>query len=174
MKRSISVPLIFLGTLGGLTYCQQRCVIPANSIVQLKQDQYANLNDCQRDWGTEPENCQAPPTSPQVNDQKPLKGDLSDLFQAHSKQTTGRIGDVYAYDGPRYFWYRHENGGYPMTIQPDGTTRKVMGGHVTTSGAQFARNSISSQRSMPTDMTASSGVLRNGFGRIGCGSSSGS
>lgn len=153
MKRSISVPLIFLGTLGGLTYCQQRCDIPANTDIQVKQDQYVNLNDCQRDWGTEPQNCQETPPN--------------------SVPTAGLSGGSHTYSGPRYFWYRHENGGYPMAIEPDGTTRYVMGSHITASGAEFARQTTSSHSSMPTHMTASSGVLRNGFGRIGCNSSGG-
>ena len=153
MKRSISVPLIFLGTLGGLTYCHQRCDIPAYTDVQVKQDQYDKLNDCQRDWGTEPQNCQETPPN--------------------SSPTAGLSGGAHTYSGPRYFWYRHENGGYPMAIDPDGTTRPVKGSHIDASGAKVARQTISSQKSLPTHMTASTGVLRNGFGRIGCDSSSG-
>lgn len=153
MKRSISVPLIFLGTLGGLTYCHQRCDIPANTDVQVKQDQYVNLNDCQRDWGIDPQNCRETP--------------------ANSALTAGPGGGAHTYSGPRYFWYRHENGGYPVAIDPDGTTHQITGSHITASGAEFARQTTSSHSSIPTHMTASSGVLRNGFGRMGCNSSGG-
>lgn len=177
MKRSISVPLIFLGTLGGLTYCQQRCDVTADIEVQAKTDYYATLNDCQRDWGTEAPNCQ------EIQNTKPINwlhsassGPATTYFSGTDRAPSSASihdGKGYAYSGPRYYWYRTENGGYPMALDPDGKTRALKDSRVPESGAKFASQSVSTRTTLPKHMTASEGVLRGGFGQIGCNISGG-
>lgn len=153
MKRSISVPLIFLGTLGALSACSDDP--PANTEVHVKQDFYVSLDDCREDWGSEPENCQ----------------------QAHDARTTSSTGShgssLYHYSGPRYFWYRNASGGHPMALDADGKTRPVIGSRIPESGAKFASQSLNTRTSMPTHMAASPGVVRSGFGSTGRGHSAG-
>jgi hypothetical protein len=176
MKRSSSVPLIFLGTLGGLTYCQNSTDVPANTEVQVKQDFYATLDDCQRDWGTEAQNCQQALTTTTVNGQDTVSsGYAGGNTTPGSSGTTSTVysGSSYHYSGPRYFWYRHEYGGYPMAVDPDGKTRPIIGSRIPESGAKFAVQSVNAKTSMPTHMTASKGVTRSGFGSFGRGTSAG-
>ena len=177
MKRSITVPLIFLGTLGGLTYCHNSTEGPANTEVQVKQEFYASLEECQRDWGTEPQNCQQALATTTVNGQDTVSsgyaGSNASSGTLSSTASTGYHSGGYAYSGPRYYWYRNENGGYPMRLDPDGKTHPVNGSHIRESGAKFASQTISTRTSMPTHMTASKGVMRGGFGSIWRGASGG-
>lgn len=178
MKRSISVPLIFLGTLGGLTYCHNSSDVPANTEVQVKQDYYASLDDCQRDWGTEAQNCQQALTTTTVNGQDTVSsgyaGSNASSGSAIGTSSAGTYSSsAYHYYGPRYFWYRHESGGHPMAIDPDGKTRPVIGSRIPESGARFASQSVNTRTAMPTHMTASKGVIRSGFGGTGRGMSGG-
>ena len=178
MKRSITVPLIFLGTLGGLTYCHNSADVPANTEVQVKQDFYASLDDCQRDWGTEAQNCQQALGTTTVNGQDTVSSGYAGSNTA-SASTSGTSSagihgsGPYGYSGPRYFWYRHEYGGYPMAIDRDGKTRPISGSRIPESGAGFASQSISARTSMPTHLTAAHSVLRSGFGGTGRGLSGG-
>ncbi len=175
MKRSISIPLVFLGTLGGLSGCGDD--LPANTDLQVKQDFYASLEDCQRDWGTEPQNCQQALATTTVNGQDTVSsgyaGSNAASAPANSTSSTGYRGGSYAYAGPRYYWYRNEYGGYPMRVDPDGKTHPVNGSRIPESGAKFASQTVSTRTSMPTHMTASKGILRGGFGGIGRGASAG-
>ncbi len=177
MKRSITVPLIFLGTLGGLTYCHNSADVPANTEVQVKQDFYASLDDCQRDWGSEAQNCQQALTTTTVNGQDTVTSGYagSNVATGSPNMTTsaGVPSGSYGYSGPRYFWYRNESGGYPMAVDPDGKTRPIIGSRIPPSGAQFASQSLSTRTIMPTHMTASKGVVRSGFGSFGRGLSGG-
>lgn len=185
MKRSISVPLIFLGTLGALSGCSDEP--PANTEVQVKQDFYASLDDCQRDWGNEPENCQQALTTTSVNGQDTVSSGYAgsnaatDSTNAMTSAGTPSAssssgfhgGGGYRYSGPRYYWYRNEQGGYPMAVDSSGKTRPVIGSRIPPSGAQFASQSVNTRTSMPTHMTASKGVVRSGFGSFGRGLSGG-
>ncbi len=173
MKRSISVPLIFLGTLGALSGCSDEP--PANTEVNVKQDFYANLNDCQQDWGSEPQNCQQALTTTNVNGQDTVSHGYAggNTTSSHSTSTSYHSGSGYSYSGPRYFWYRNESGGYPVAIDRDGNTRSIIGSRIPESGARFAGQSVSTKSSMPTQMTASKGVIRSGFGSFGRGTSAG-
>jgi hypothetical protein len=184
MKRSISVPLIFLGTLGGLTYCQNSTDVPANTEVQVKQDFYASLEDCQRDWGSEAQNCQQALTTTTVNGQDTVTSGYAGSNVTTGNATSGTTstatsagyhgsGGGYRYAGPRYYWYRNESGGYPMAVDPDGKTRAIIGSRIPESGAQFANQTINTKTTMPTHMTASKGVIRSGFGSFGRGASAG-
>jgi hypothetical protein len=181
MKRSISVPLIFLGTLGCLSGCSDGP--PANTEVQVKQDFYATLDDCQRDWGTEAQNCQQALTTTTVNGQDTVSSGYAGGNATTSGATSGTAstsssagyhgGGGYGYSGPRYFWYRHEYGGYPMAVDPDGKTRAIIGSRIPESGAKFANQTVNTKTTMPTQMTASKGVIRSGFGSFGRGTSAG-
>lgn len=179
MKRSITVPLIFLGTLGGLTYCHNSADVPADTVVQVKQDFYASLEDCQRDWGSEAQNCQQALGTTTVNGQDTVTSGYTGTNAATGSSSSassgyhGGGGGGYRYSGPRYFWYRNESGGYPMAIDPDGKTRPVIGSRIPPSGAQFASQSLNTRTIMPTHMTASKGVIRSGFGSTGRGLSGG-
>lgn len=176
MKRSLSVPLVFLGTLGALSGCSDEP--PANTEVQVKQDFYASLEDCQRDWGTEPQNCQQALGTTTVNGQDTVTSGYNGS-NASSGSTSGTAsagfhgGGGGGYAGPRYYWYRNESGGYPMAVDPDGKTRPVSGSRIPESGARFASQSVSTRTAMPTHLTASKGVIRSGFGSFGRGLSAG-
>lgn len=174
MKRSLSVPLVFLGTLGALSGCSDEP--PARSEVHVKQDFYASLEDCQRDWGTEPQNCQQALSTTTANGQDTVSsgytGTNANASPGTSATGTGS-GYNHIYSGPRYFWYRNEYGGYPMAVDADGKTRPVNGSRIPESGARFASQSVSTRTSMPTHMTASKGVIRSGFGSTGRGMSGG-
>lgn len=182
MKRSISVPLIFLGTLGGLSGCSDGP--PANTEVQVKQDFYASLEDCQRDWGTEVQNCQQALTTTTVNGQDTVTSGYAGSNATTGNATSGYSntttsagyhggGAGYRYSGPRYYWYRHENGGYPMAVDPDGKTRSIIGSRIPESGAQFAGQTVSTRTNLPPRTTASKGIFRSGFGSFGRGTSAG-
>lgn len=54
MKRSKSITLVLLGT-AALVGCSDN--VPPNQQVQVKQQQYANRADCEREWGTDSRNC---------------------------------------------------------------------------------------------------------------------
>jgi hypothetical protein len=162
MKRSLSVPLIFLGTLGGLTGCGDEP--PANTEVQVKQDFYASLEDCQRDWGNEPENCQQALTTTNFNGQDTVSSGYAGsnaatdstnaMTSAGTSTTTSSAGfhggGGYRYSGPRYYWYRNEYGGYPMAVDSSGKTRPVIGSRIPPSGAQFASQSVNTRTAMPS------------------------
>lgn len=182
MKRSISVPLIFLGTLGALSGCSDDT--PANTEVQVKQDFYASLEDCQRDWGSEAQNCQQALGTTTANGQDTVTSGYAASNATASNTTSGTAsttssagyhggGGGYRYSGPRYFWYRHENGGYPMAVEADGKTRSIIGSRIPPSGAQFANQTVNTKTTMPTHMTASKSVIRSGFGSFGRGASGG-
>ena len=175
MKRSLSVPLVSLGTLGALSGCSDEP--PANTEVQVKQDFYASLEDCQRDWGTEPQNCQQALGTTTVNGQDTVtSGYTGANVSANPGATTGTStgsGYHHIYSGPRYFWYRNEYGGYPMAVDPDGKTRPVSGSRIPESGARFASQSVNTRTAMPTHLTASKGIIRSGFGSFGRGLSGG-
>lgn len=182
MKRSISVPLIFLGTLGALSGCSDE--LPANTEMQVKQDFYASLEDCQRDWGSEAQNCQQALGTTTVNGQDTVTSGYTASNATTGNTSSGNTstttsagyhggGGGYRYAGPRYYWYRNESGGYPMAVDPDGKTRSIIGSRIPPSGAQFANQTVSTRTNMPTHMTASKGVMRSGFGGIGRGASGG-
>ena len=46
MKRSKAVPLLMLGTLGILSGCA-----PSPDTVEVRQNNYRNMEDCRKDWG---------------------------------------------------------------------------------------------------------------------------
>jgi uncharacterized protein YgiB involved in biofilm formation len=51
LKRSKAVPLVLLGTMGLIA------VSGCDDQQEAKQNQYRSLEDCRRDWGTDPNNC---------------------------------------------------------------------------------------------------------------------
>jgi hypothetical protein len=177
MKRSLYVPLIFLGTLATLTKFNNDSDIPATTEIPIKQDFYTSLEECQRDWGSEPQNCRQAMTTQNFNGQESLvngySGSDSSSHTSTSIVTTSSSSSTHTYSGPRYFWYRTENGGYPMTIDSEGKTRPVISSRIPPSGAQFATQTVTTHASMPTHLTASHSVIRGGFGGTGHGMSSG-
>lgn len=176
MKRSLSIPMIYLGTLGVLSYCSNEPT--TNTVVQVKQDFYASLEDCQRDWGNDPQNCRQALSTVNTNGQDSVTNgytgsDANTAPRTATTSTSGGSSYISRYSGPRYFWYRNEYGGYPMTVDSYGNTHPVEGSRISESGAKFANQTVSIQNSMPTHMTASKGVIRSGFGSTGRGLSGG-
>jgi len=72
----------------------------------LQQQRYTSLDQCRHDWG-DPADCT--PTA----------------------SSAGGVG--YFYYGPRYYW--DFNSGRPIAVAPDGTTRSIVGSHITSEGS---------------------------------------
>lgn len=126
MKRSLSVPLLFLGTLG-LTGCGPQPLEQAD--VPIRQDFYTSATDCRNDWGNEAEHCQ--PTQPNS-----------------ASGTGGHGSSVYA--GPRYYW--DHGSGRPFEVMPSGQTRPIIGSNLISpnstraSSSNFSRGTVSVAR----------------------------
>lgn len=54
MKRSKPITLVLLGTLGVLAGCDNA---PDTQQVQTRQQSYASLDDCKKDWANDSRNC---------------------------------------------------------------------------------------------------------------------
>jgi hypothetical protein len=93
MKHSKQVPLILLGAVTALTACGNSHDLPATA----KQDTYANVDDCRKDWGS---------------------GDWCNA-------ASGGHGGGAAYVGPRYYWDR--GSGRPMVIENGAARPAVSG-----------------------------------------------
>jgi uncharacterized protein YgiB involved in biofilm formation len=164
LKKSLSVPLVFLGTLG-LSACQE----PPTEIAQVDvhQEFYSSLEDCAQDWGSDPANC-TPETSASIADGVATSSSSS----ASSSGGGGHGGSSFTrYSGPRYYWFRTESGGgYPVAIDHNGDTRRISQGFVANSGPSARPHSVSSSvkpTSLPSHLTATPSISRGGFGRIG-------
>lgn len=98
MKRSTYVQLILLGSAMGLYACDEISE-------DLKQQRYASLDECRRDWG-DPADCRQAPVV---------------------------TGQPFPYFGPRYYW--DQNLSRPIAVNPDGTTRAIANAHITRTGS---------------------------------------
>lgn len=151
-KRSLTVPLIFIGTLGAFYY-----LFSSNDEdVQVQQYTYQNLQDCQADWGSDDANCQ-----PEQSSSGSSSGGTS---SGHGgAYTTSSYNSFYGdntnsgqrYNGPRFFWQRTGSGGYPVEIRPDGSTRQISGAKL--SVGQASSHAFSSH-------VSSGSISRGGFG----------
>jgi hypothetical protein len=83
MKHSKQVPLILLGAVTALTGCGKADDLPTTA----RQDTYANVDDCRKDWGS---------------------GNWC------NSSSSGHGGSA-AYTGPRYYWDR--GSGHPMIVE---------------------------------------------------------
>lgn len=99
MKRSTYVQLILLGSALGLYACDE-------AREDLKQQRYASLDECRRDWGN-PADCRQSPVVP---------------------------GQPFYYYGPRYYW--DPNLARPIAVNPDGTTRAITDARITSAGSE--------------------------------------
>lgn len=140
MKRSRSIPLVVIGTLSLVAGCEQA---PEEPPMQLTQEFYSSRDDCEKDWGPEPENCT--PTE--------------QLANFDDSQMNDRSRTSYRFAGPRYYWDRSI--GHPIAVLPTGQTRVITGSH-------FARGTPSTAKSASV-----SHVSRGGFGSSAHASSSG-
>lgn len=186
MKKSLSVPLVCLGTLGSLaslTGCDKGNDVPAQTEVQVKQDFYTSLEDCQRDWGSDPLNCRAAMGTTEVDGQTQVSsgftGQTSPSTSAGDPATAAASGQAvatgpsayphgYGYSGPRYYWFRNEQGGYPVALEPNGQTRAIANSRINADGARFAERSWVSHSTIPGKYAASADywrTTRSGFGR---------
>ena len=151
-KRSLTVPLIFIGTLGALYYMFSS----SDEDVQVQQYSYQSQQDCQADWGSDDANCQP--------DQSSSGGTSGGSSVGHggsyaSSSYNSFYGDNtnsgQRYNGPRFFWQRTGSGGHPVEIRPDGSTRQISG----------AKLSVGQSSSHAFASHASSGsISRGGFG----------
>lgn len=135
------MPLIFIGTLGAMYYF----LSSSDEDVQVRQDSYLSLQDCQADWGSDdPERCRADDSL----DNSSSHGGGSASHSFYTSQANNDVRSTH-YSGPRYFWQRTDTGGYPMEIRPDGTTRQITGAKVSNGqpshafGSKFSSGSVS-------------------------------
>jgi len=99
VKRSTYVRLILLGSAMGLYACDE-------VRQDLKQQRYASLEECRRDWGS-PADC---------------------------RQSFAVSGQPTYYYGPRYYW--DANLSRPIAVNTDGTTRAITDAHITSAGSE--------------------------------------
>jgi len=146
-KRSLTVPLIFLGTLGAFYYMFSS----SDEDVQVQQYSYQNLQECQADWGTDDGNCQPEDSSGGTSSGGSTYGHGSSYSSFYGNNTSTEQ----RYRGPRFFWQRTGSGGYPVEIRADGSTRQISGSHL----------SVGQPSSRASATHVSSGTIsRGGFG----------
>lgn len=127
-----------IGTLALAAGCEKE----PEERVELSQEFYASRDDCEKDWGPEPDHCTQ--TSELANFDDTRSG-------ASSRSST------YMYAGPRYYWDR--SAGHPIAVMPSGQTKAITGSHLSRGTGSTARG-----------LTVSS-VTRGGFGSSARGSS---
>lgn len=116
MKRSHRVVLWMLGAGLGVAMLSED-----KTTEKLKQDQYANREDCIKDWGAE-ENCKE--DAPQNS--------------AHTSFGSGGGGGG-GYHGPRYYWDRAA--GHPVVVTDAGVHQPMPGAHA--NGSALSHSSFS-------------------------------
>jgi hypothetical protein len=104
MKRSTYVQLVLLGSALGLYACDE-------VRQDLKQQKYASLDECRRDWG-DPADC---------------------------RQSFPVSGQPVYYYGPRYYW--DPNLARPIAVDADGSTRVVSNARITSAGSESGATS---------------------------------
>lgn len=140
MKRSLTVRLVMLGTVASaITACDRE---PEQ--VQLQQQTYASLTDCEDDWGRNNDICQP---------ENARGGSGTGSSSGGSGSTT-----VTRYVGPRYYWDR--SAGYPVVVDNAGHGRPLPESKITAKGSDRARATNSSSVSR----SGVSGFKRGGFG----------
>jgi len=100
LKRSKCVPLVLLGTLAGIAGCD------GGGTQELRQESYASLEDCHKDWGNDPRDCTRAQNS-----------------SSSSGSSGGYHGGSGGYFGPRYYWDR--SSGHPVAVSSTGETRAL-------------------------------------------------
>ena len=129
-----------IGTLTLVAGCEKAREEPP---MRLTQEFYSSREDCEKDWGPEPENCT--PTEALAN------------FDESRVSDHSRTG--YGFVGPRYYWDRSI--AHPVAVLPNGQTRVI-------TGSRFARGAPSTAKAASVTP-----VSRGGFGRSAHASSSG-
>lgn len=161
MKRSSRVPLVLLGTFAAAG-CSPTDTPPPQTL-DIRQGQYASRQDCEKDWGSDPRNCQ--PQTPGGT------GGTGGVAHVGAYGGAGGSADAGTYAGPRYYWDR--DSGKPVVVEADGKTRAVPG------DAGMARGAPSSAHESSTGATGTAGhggeagVSRGGFGATAHGGSGG-
>lgn len=93
-KRSTCITLVLLGAAATLAGCGQSFdEEDQQDTVEVKQDLYSSLQDCQADWGKNSEDCKPAAQSAAASS--------SSTYAPH-----GATGGGYHYLGPRYYWDR--------------------------------------------------------------------
>lgn len=146
-KRSLTVPLIFLGTLGAFYYMFSS----SDEDVQVQQYTYQNLQECQADWGMDDANCWPEDSAGGGSSGSSSYGHGSYYNSSYGYNTNNEQ----RYRGPRFFWQRTGSGGHPVEIRPDGSTRQINGAKL--SVGQTSSHAFASHVSSGT-------VSRGGFG----------
>lgn len=150
-KRSLTVPLIFIGTLGALYYMFSS----SDEDVQVQQYSYASLEDCQADWGMDAGNCQAETVSGNTSGGSSSGHGGSYPSNSSNSLYGNNTNNGRRYSGPRFFWQRSGSDGHPVEIRPDGSTRQISG----------ARLSVGQPSSRALGSSLTSGrISRGGFG----------
>ena len=112
--------------------------------VDVKQHSYQSKEDCQKDWGNDEREC----------------------------KLEHRPGGGFFYMGPHYF-YNHA-GGYPMAVNPDGTTRQLSNSSRMGSAPDVPPTNVAGTTS--SKITRSGGATsaaRGGFGSSSAASAGG-
>jgi hypothetical protein len=145
MKRSKLVPMVMLGTL--LVGCSggddsERVTLDDAETVQVKQETYASMEDCLKDWN-DSENCK----------QEEI-GTIDDFTgQAYAAAPGTQSHGGYVYVGPHYY-FNHSTG-IPMAIHTDGSVHAVSNSFVGRAGAVSVARATS---------VGSVSIARGGFG----------
>jgi uncharacterized protein YgiB involved in biofilm formation len=132
VKRSKAVPLFVLGSVAVLPGCN------AGHPVDLQQNRYQTLEDCEHDWG-DPGQCSPAPGSGAAG--------------GGSGGAIGGGGRGTAYIGPRYYWDPDTR--RPVTIAPNGESRPAPNAH------------LAAGRSSLGETLHLGSISRGGFGSIG-------
>jgi len=158
MKRSKLIPLFMLGTL--LSGCSDNKL--DTDEIEVKQNTYATIADCQADWGTEDEACQPQ----QVADASSVQGTTT-------TQSHGTFIPVIMYMGPRYYYDRSTS--TPMMITSGGTVKAVtspIASHIS-SGSSGRAASVSTASVSRGGFGAGAHAAAGGGGHAGGGSAGG-
>jgi hypothetical protein len=149
-KRSLTVPLIFIGTLGACYYLFSS----SDEDVQVQQYTYQSLKECEADWGGDEGNCQ-PEEASSTSSGGGSSGGGSYGHGYNSFYSDNASTSNQRYRGPRFFWQRNGSEGHPVEVRPDGSTRQISGARLTS--GQASSHAFSSH-------VTSGSISRGGFG----------
>lgn len=178
-KRSDRVGLVFLGAATALLgACSNTSDEEA---IEVRQDFYASLADCEADWGQSLGDCSAIREATGNGQLPQLGNNDSAAALASADQGTNpgastgssiySSGSSYRYAGPRYYWDRLA--GLPRSVEVPG---RIYPNSYLARGATQSMGSTQAGWTPPSNSRAighSASVVRGGFGGGGRGGSSG-
>ncbi len=176
-KRSDRVGLVFLGAATALLgACSNTSDEEA---IEVRQDFYASLADCEADWGQMPGDCSAIREAtgngqlPQIGDNDSAVALASSNPGASTGSSIYSSGNSYRYAGPRFYWDRQA--GLPRSIEVPG--RIYPNSYLARGASQSLGTTTTRTGQVPTSNSRAIGhsvsVARGGFGGGGRGGSSG-